>query len=129
MSNTGSLKEYKRQRSLYSVSPGTEVPTRARDPDLSQPLASATGEQPRPAAPSVRQGAKPRPPARANQSAARIGASSSVVPQTHSVGWVEEAVENRAQTQKSCPKRPARTAGTCLSVSVAGGKREVAMSS
>ena len=128
LSNTGSFKEYKRQRSLYSVSPGTEVPG-LEIQTSAKPLASATGEQPRPAAPSVLKGAKPRPPARANQSAARIGASSPVVPQSHSIGWVEEAVENRAQTQKSCPKRPARTAGTCLSVSVAGGKREVAMSS
>ena len=96
--------------------------------------ASASRPPPRPeSSPAARRlpsaGAKPRPAPPEPVRGRRARGPLPRVPQAGSTGWVEGAVETRAQARKSCPRRPARTAGTCLSVGVAGGRRGAAMSS
>lgn len=99
LSNTGTLKEYKPQRSLYSVSPGNEVPGLdiQTSASLSPPRPKSTFA---PAAPSVLQGGEAPPPSPSQSECGAHRGFLPVVPQSRSIGWVEEAVENRAQTQK-----------------------------
>lgn len=127
LSNTGTLKEYKPQRSLYSVSPGNEVPGL----DIQT---SASLSPPRPKSTPPRSAFRPprreAPPPSPSQS--ECGAHRGFLPSRPSVPLYRmgggSGRESSSDPEK-LPFWPARTAGTCLSVSVAGGKREVAMSS